>query len=128
MLIATITALLLILGGGGGKYLGFVGKYVSDFVEDDARAERAEAIVATMQAEKQAFAEKIIDLRGRLFNLDVHRSATRYEYRQVFLDLDREWNGFEGRFLDRWYELREVVERDEWNALFDKVEKKMGRR
>ena len=126
MLIATIAAILLFLsGGGGGQYLAAMEKYIPKFVEDEARAARATGLVEQMADEKAEFIRRIIRARSRLFDLDVRHNASRYEYRQVFLDMDKEWDAFETRFLDLQYELRGELEREEWNAIFEKVADKM---
>lgn len=127
MLIATLITLLL-FAGGGERYLHILGKYVSDFVEDDARAEQAEAVVERMKAEREAFVRRIFDRRGALIDLNLRHDSTRREYRQLFLDLDRRWEEYERATLDLRFELRESIERDEWNALFAKIEQTMGRR
>jgi hypothetical protein len=123
MLVATITAILLVFGLGGGinfdilDILDAAEDVVEDRVEDGEHRERLLTTLKRMELETHEFTRDIRTHREALLALDLDPGATREQYIDVFRRLDARWVAAEESLLDRAFELRAGFRDEEWTAV-----------
>ena len=127
MLVATITTLLLIFGGGtwGGLrgYLSEMDKTAKQ-VPDKQRRERARAIVKRMEKEYDEFEKGVVEHRKKILVVDSNYKSTAADYRKVFLALDTMWEESERDIIQNLLEFRKNVTREQWEAMYLELDKK----
>ena len=129
MLIATITALYLLLSGGGSDADGAPRKLwfdrahelVGDYVKDEDRADRARSILEEMQDENQAFMERVLELREKLGEVDRDYHAKREDYWTIYREIGAEWTAKEKLLLNLLFDLKKEIPPEEWTPLFAEV-------
>ena len=127
MLIATITTLLLVFGGGTwGGMRGFLAQMdkAARKIDDTPRKERARAVVKRMEREYEEFEKSVIEQRNRIVVVDSNYRSTSKDYRKVFLDLDNVWEESERDLVRDLLEFRKNMTREEWQEMYKALDKK----
>jgi predicted nucleic acid-binding Zn-ribbon protein len=122
-MIVGIAALVLMLFGGGAR-LDALEKAIKNHVEDSTRVERAQEIIEDVRAAIAAEKSQILDIRKDITALDERHDATVEEYRKQFDRLNRAWTELDQKLLDARFRLKQVLTREEWNAVFAQAQLK----
>jgi hypothetical protein len=105
-----------------------MGKWAKKGVEDETKRERVLELVEAMGNRLDAYEEGIRANRGALFVVDSRHSATADDYRKVFRKLDKVWDDTESALADLRFRLKKELTREQWDAMFERVAKKTGRK
>jgi hypothetical protein len=123
MIIATVTAVLLLFGLGHGDdqagALDQLGTLTAGHISDDIRAKQVAAVVQEMQTELERFDREHARLVEKLLLLDRNYRADTAEYRYVTRELNTLWRNTENTLVDLRFEMRNAMTRDEWKAVFE---------
>ena len=126
MIIALLTALYLLLGGGanvmGGALTPAAVKQISKLVEvavtDPARAEAAAETLAELKTEIKDF-EKAFKKSGKeLTNLYKDHEADADQMLAVLEELGSDWEATQHRALDLRFDLKKSLTEEEWAEVF----------
>jgi len=121
MIIATVTAILILMGGGA-DWTGLALKQLSKSVKDSDRKKEAKAILKQMQGEMKAHAERVLEIRKELFAVELNYESTEADFRAVFRKIDRVWAESETRFRALRFELLKHITSAEWSDLNARVQ------
>ena len=120
MLIATITALLIVFGGGGSAMytvldlIGAAGDAIEDRVEDEALREEMLAVTKQMELDTKRFVGEIQEHRQKILQLDRTPDATREQYLMAFRSMDADWIAVEESLVDGILDLKGRVSHEKW--------------
>ena len=122
MLIATLTALYFLFFAGGSE--GLVAQFdqiaglSAEHVTEEDRATEVQSVLDEMRAALDEFQADILDLRQQAWRVDADYGATRADYLRVFSQLDAAWLRSEQRIIELRFGMRDLMTREEWNAVF----------
>ena len=131
MLVATITAILLIFGMGGGiaydvlDIIDSAADVVDDRVEDEERREELLTILKKMELETRTFTKDIRAHRQGILKLDLDPNATREQYIGAFRRLDARWVRAEEALLNGLFEFRGGFSKEEWAAVHAEIQEEL---
>jgi hypothetical protein len=126
MLIATITALVIMFGGGASFSFEKAFKpFVKDTIEDKARREQILDVTKQADDEVKQFKKEVDevwskDLKRILSDYD----ATEEDFRRFVTRADQSRLIAQQRILDLRFEVIKLMTEDEWNAMYKAVEEK----
>ena len=127
MLIATITALLLVFGGGSSDLktlsgrIEYVEGILDDYVKDQERRDKIVPLLAEIGVTREAYGKQNETFIQQLLALDERKSSTREQYRQLFARVSEASRSTELKLVDLRFQIREHFTREEWNAMFKKL-------
>jgi len=128
MLVATITALLLIFGMGGGisydvlDIIEEAQEVVEDRVDDKDRQAELLTLLKQMELETRTFTSDLRSHRKDLLTLDLNPNSTREEYMMVFRRLDARWVSAEETLMDQLFEFRNRFSPEEWQEIHAEIQ------
>ncbi len=121
MVIATLTALFLLFGGSKLPFsqpLDVTTKQVKAFVQDEARRDRALAVLTEMEelgkqdrAQRKEYEKSLVPLAAR-------RSATLEEYQATYTSYKPRETAVVERSFDLRFKLKDTLTREEWAKVF----------
>ena len=129
MIIALLTAMYLLLGGGADVMGGAltpaavkqIGKQVEVAVTDPTRAEAAAETLAELKTEIKAF-EKTFSKSGKeLTKLYKDHEADADQMLAVLEELDSDWEVTQQRAIDLRFDLKKSLTEKEWAEVFGGV-------
>ena len=121
MLIALVTALLLMTGGGVAGYiydLNGLEKTVKSEVQDDTRKDAAVDIVKSMQDRDKEFRNTLTDYIESLDKQFQGRTLSEAEVNDIIGTYTEKVTDYQDDMIDSRFALREQVSRDEWAVIF----------
>jgi hypothetical protein len=133
MLIATITALILIFSGGGLRAdlratVAQIQKWAGKSLENEAKRQRVLEISDAMENLLDAYVEGVRARRGALLVIDSRYESTADDYRRVFRELDGVWDETELGLTNARAQLKKELTREQWEAMYEYAAKKTGRK
>ena len=128
MLIATITALILIFGGGTDaasvkKNVLAMQDMVKQHIADEERQTQVSDLLTEMVEELDGFEKRAVELQKGIFDVDKVYGSTAEDFRAVFKKINRNWDETQRRMTDLRFKMRDLMKRDEWNAVFADLRK-----
>lgn len=118
MTIGTVTALIIIFGGGGGVDLKQVKDNIHAVVQDEARAEQLETVVDDVQ-DLIAALDKELKLRGeQVSELNRSYDSTPAQYDALMDEGMKTTVAARTRFLDLCFKAKDLMSEEEWIAVF----------
>jgi hypothetical protein len=123
MLIATITALILIFGAGSLEfYLTDLKKPVKEHVADKERRDAVLEAGKELEKELKALTKDIEDHFGELIEVHDEYASTPADYLTAGEKLKADQNALTGLVLDARDVMKENMTRAEWEKVFEKAE------
>jgi hypothetical protein len=121
MIVATITALLLLFGGGGSleQYLLDVKKPVKAHVEDKDRAKTVIALSKSLGKDLEKRNKEMVSIQGDFVTLHTSFEASEEDFQAVIDRLMTERNRGQEQILDTRDRMRRAMSADEWAAVFN---------
>lgn len=117
MLIATITALVLLLGGGGTFAFDALMDSFEAAISDDARLDQIEVILEAADDDLESFRDRISgDWADRVEDIHGNYHATREQYHEIFAEIDTERAALQQRLIDRRFAIKKLLTAEEWAA------------
>ena len=121
MIIALVTALLLVSGGGAAGYLydlNALEKNVKTEVTDPDRKSAAVDVVKQMQDLDKNYRKSLSDFADDLAARDPDAILTEQQVNEVVAPFAEEVEAYQQGVIDKRFELRDQVNREEWAGLF----------
>ena len=123
MIIGTIALLAFLMHGAGAQsWPALAQEQVSHVVKDDARREKAEAILGRMLTAMNSHLESVVECRKELLAVETRYESTAEDFRAAYANLEKIWRATEDDLLKLRFELRDHLTRAEWDALCDRVD------
>ena len=118
MIIGTVTALIIIFGGGGGVDLSHVKDNIHAVVQDGTRAEQLETVIGEWQNLRAAF-DKELKIRGeQVSQLNQSYDSTLAQYDALMDEGMKTTVAARTRFLDLRFKAKDLMSEEEWIAVF----------
>lgn len=125
MLAALLAAYFL---SGGGTNVSILtpaavkqlSQQVEVIVEDPVRSESAKKILKSLRKEIKGFDKEFSKSNKKLTKLYKDHASDMEGAPAIFGDLDVSWEAAQGRAFDLRFELKDLLTREEWEALFAK--------
>jgi len=123
MLVATISVLLIVFGGGGNAMYSVLDiinattNAIEDRVQDDALGEEMLAVTKRLELDTRRFVREIHEHRKEILRLDRTPDATREQYLMAFRTMDAEWIAVERSLVNGVLDLKSRVSQEEWLAI-----------
>jgi len=131
MLIATITAITIMMSGGGAdthwsvlQTLNAMSNQIEEHVEDPARVGQAQDLIVDQVQDVETFIGVVLAQRQQIYELDLHYTTTAVEYQAAFVPIEAAWVQMEQDLVELQCDLREVLTREEWDAVYQDLNKK----
>jgi hypothetical protein len=113
---------MLFFGTGHGadhdRVLDELEAIAADHITDDFRAKQVSAVIENMQTELDRFERQRRRVTNELLLLDRNYNADLAEYRRVTHEMNALWRNTETTLVDLRFEMRNLMTRDEWKAVF----------
>lgn len=123
MIFVPILVVALLFGGSRAEVVQTMDTAIKHVVTDPGRAKQAQEVVAKIAQEHADLESTIIDLRQQALALDENPSASAADYEAIYHKLDAAWTAHQQRILDLRFQLRDILTEQEWNKVFEKVDK-----
>ena len=128
MLIATITALILLFGGGSDAAgvkanVEIMQGLIEEHIDEDMRRAQVADVLQEMIQELEAFEQRAAELSKGIFDVDKNYEATAEDFRAVFKKINHNWESTQRRMVALRFEMHGLMRRDEWNGLFADLRK-----
>jgi hypothetical protein len=124
MLIATVTTLIILFGGGAGFSFGVFKDAIKEQIKDKERRkelvaeiDRADAVLKTYRKELKSFSKNLVETNAR-------HDATRGEFDAIAARADVRRIQMTRELLDARFALRDKMTEDEWNAMYERAQEK----
>jgi hypothetical protein len=128
MLIAAITAIVLLMGGGNhlgmNETLENLAELVGKKVQSEEQAREAHALISDAQTEVESFERLVLEGRRQVWEVDADYDATAADYERAFARINAAWDEMEKDLVDMNIELRKHITAEEWEAIYDEMKKK----
>ena len=124
MLIALVTALMLLTGGSSG-FLGDPGQFEKQIkaeVADDARKDAAVDVIGRLQEREKGYRESLSDLLDELGEQNAAGALTQQQLDEKLRLFMADVRAYHRGVIDTRFELRELINREEWAAIFAKID------
>lgn len=123
MIIATITAILVIFGGGMFSFDVF--KDSADKVlKDKDRVKQIKVITKEADKELKLLSKSIINESKKLVTLNSNYDMTREELDTFIAQQDQYREQFQERLIELRFQAKALLNREEWEAMYAQVDKK----
>ena len=126
MLIATITALsILLFGGGSFSFEKYYKEFVNDVIEDKPRREQIVDLAEKADEKQKQYKKEVEkvwakDVKSAFRNFD----STEEDYRAVISKANQSRIAMQQEVLDVRFDVAKLMTEEEWNAMFDEIRKK----
>jgi hypothetical protein len=126
MVIATITALsILLLGGGSFSFEKYYKDFVKNVIEDKSRREQILDLAKKADEKQEQYNKEVRkvwaeDVKSAFRNFD----TTEEDYRKVISKANQSRIAMQQGVLDVRFEVVKLMTEEEWNAMYDQVRKK----
>ena len=120
MIIATIAAITILMGGGAGIFSFDIFKSgAENYVNDPARLKQIEMVIENADDEVKAFNKKLkkSSKKARKLNANFEASRADLEDFLAYADIDR--MVFQERLIIQRMKLKKLVSEDEWRRIYD---------
>ena len=128
MLIATITAIALLMGGGNhwgiNETLENLSELIGKKVQSEEQIEEAQALISGAQSEVESFEQLVLDGRRQFWEVDADYDATAADYERAFASINAAWDQMEKDLIGLHVELRNHITAEEWEAIYDEMKQK----
>jgi len=124
MIIGTVTALMIIFGGGGSfSFEKAYEPYLKEVVQDELRREQTLDLAKKADEELEQFQKEVEgvwskDLKAILEDYD----ATEEDFRKFVARADQSRFAAQQKIVDLRFKVLELMTEDEWAALYAKVD------
>lgn len=123
MVVGTLALLAILMGGAGANsWPALANKELQHVIENEARRESAEEILVQMQNTMSSHLDRVAAVRKELLVVEMRYESTAADFRVAFGKLDKIWLTAENKLIDLRFKLRDLLTRDEWNALCKRVD------
>jgi hypothetical protein len=116
MIIAAITALVVLLGGGIFTF-DSVRDAAEEVIKDKDRAKQVAAITEQADAEIKSFTENLEKLSEQFVEMNRNYDLTRAEIDAVSLQAKKNRTAFLKKYVELRFQMKELVTADEWQAM-----------
>jgi len=126
MLIATITTIIILTGGGGAFSFGIFKDAVKTEVSDKDRSKQVVAYLDEGDDGLKAYRKALKRNSKELAKLNAKLDASRGEFDALTARMDAERILAQRTILDVRFKVIELVTEDEWNALYKATDAKVA--
>jgi len=122
MLIAAITVLTLLFGGGFFS-LDNVRDAAKEVIEDKDRAKQVVAITKEADKEFKSFTKNVNKLSKQLVQMNKDYNLTREKIDSFYLQTDKRRMAFLEKFVELRFQAKNLMTAEEWQAMYAKIRK-----
>lgn len=120
MIIATITALMILFGGSDTleHYLLNIKKSAKAAIENKQTVKEVVSLSKTLEKDLEAENEEIIDLKKSFLDLHVKYSATQADFDSVLEEMLKSRKAGQDKILDTRFAMKDLMTKEEWDKVF----------
>lgn len=119
MLIATVTAIMILMGGGTALVLPFFKDAVKSEVADKERRKEAVAYIDEASSATKDFRKRFKEHSKQLIAINHNPDATRQEYDAFTASEDAHRHLLQQAILDARFGVVDTLTEEEWNAVYE---------
>ena len=120
MIIAVITGLALLFGGGIFTF-DSVRDAAEEVIKDKDRAKQVVAVTKEADKEFKSFTKNVNNLSKQLVQMNKDYNLTRAEIDAFYIQSDKRRKAFLDRFIELRFQAKNLVTTEEWQAMYAKI-------
>jgi hypothetical protein len=126
MIIGTVTLIMLLFGGSGTfSFEKAFDPFVKDAVKDKSRYEQIADVTKQADEDLKAFHKEVDDVWAKeLKTLQADYDASKDDFRSFVSRADQSRTAIQRELLDVRFKVTKLMTEDEWNAMYQAIEKK----
>jgi phosphorylcholine metabolism protein LicD len=126
-ILATITVVTILMGGGSNFTLDHVRDAAKDGIKDKDRSKQVVAITKRADKEFKSFNKNIGKLSKQLVQMNADYNLTREEIDSFYNQSDKSRMAFLERFIELRFEAKNLMTPEEWEAIYTKIQEEASK-
>lgn len=118
MIIATVTAIILLMGGGSFSFENALKPHVEEAIPDKELRKAVLNIAKEMDEERESFSDSMKEHGGELRDLNKKRTLSSADYDRFFEGTDKRRDEARQRTIDLRFKMKALLTAEQWEAIF----------